>query len=120
MKQRDEKDVFKMIGKRVDIKAGVEPEKSSFVKGCTNIKFETIGIHQTSNFHLYATQKHSNDQSPGNAPTVQAHLSLNKTVSEKLKILFRTTHALNIKAHPMTDYTYITEMDIKKRSRYTR
>ena len=96
------------------IKAGVEPEKSSFVKGCTNIKFETIRIHQTSNFHLYATRKHSNDQSPSNAPAVQAHLSLNKTVSEKLKILFRTTHALNIKAHPMTDYTYITEMDIKK------
>ena len=96
------------------IKAGVEPEKSSFVKGCTNIKFEIIRIHQTSNFHLYATQKHSNDQSPGNAPAVQAHLSLNKTVSKKLKILFRTTHALNIKARPMTDYTYITEMDIKK------
>ena len=96
------------------IEAGVEPEKSHLVKGCTNIKFKSIKSHQLSNFHLYSTKKHLHDQNPKEAPALRAHLDLDKSVTDKLKILFCTVHALNIKAHPLTDYKYITEMDVKK------
>ena len=34
-------------------------------------------------------------------------------MSDKLKILFHTVHALNVKAHPLSDM-YITEIDVKK------
>ena len=96
------------------IEAGVKPEKSNFVKGCTNIKFESIKSHQSSNFHLYSTNKHLHDQNPKGAPALRAHLDLNKSVTDKLKVLFCTVHALNIKARPLTDHKYITEMDVKK------
>ena len=96
------------------IKAGVGPEKPNFVKGCTNIKFETIKSHQLSNFHLFSTNKHLHDQNPKEAPARRSYLDLYRNVSDKLKILFSTVHALNVKAHPLTDYKYITEMDVKK------
>ena len=63
------------------INTGVEPEKSNFVKGCTNIRFETIR-HQLSQFHLTSTNKFFHDQNPKDAPAVRAHLSLNKNVSQ--------------------------------------
>ena len=44
------------------IKAGVEPEKSTFVKGCTNIKFEAVKYHQGSNSHLFATRKYLHEK----------------------------------------------------------
>ena len=96
------------------IKAGVEPEKSTFVKGCTNIKFEAVKYHQGSNSHLFATRKYLHEKNPGSTPAMKAHLSLNKSVSDKLMILFCTVHALNIKARPLADYLWMTEMDLKK------
>ena len=42
---------------------------------------------------------------------MQAKLSLNKSISDKLKILFLTVHAINIKARPLWDYEYIAALD---------
>ena len=44
----------------------------------------------------------------------RAKLSLNKSVSEKLMILFCTVHAVNIKSQTVRDYEFITEMDALK------
>ena len=96
------------------INAGVEREKSSFVKGCTNIKLGPIKVHQASNSHLYSTTKYLNDNAPQDAPAVRAHISLNKDVARKLSVLFRNVHALNIKARPLTDYLFLSELDEKK------
>ena len=96
------------------INAGVEPEKSSFVKGCTNIKLAPIKVHQASNSHLYSTTKYLNDNAPQDAPAVKAQISLNKDVARKLSVLFRNVHALNIKARPLTDYFFLSELDEKK------
>ena len=96
------------------INAGVEPEKSSFVKGCTNIKLGPIKVHQASNSHLYSTTKYLNDNAPQDAPAVRAHISLNKDVARKLSVLFRNVHALNIKARPLTDYLFLSELDEKR------
>ena len=96
------------------INAGVEPDRSSFVKGCTNFKLYAIKSHQSGNSHLYATNKFIHDKDPQDAPAERAKLSLNQSVSNKLMILFHTVHAINVKARPLKDYEFITEMDIMK------
>ena len=48
---------------------------------------------------------------PQDAPAMQAKLSLKKSISDKLKILFQTVHVINIKARPLRDYEYITVLD---------
>ena len=95
------------------INAGVDPEKSSSVKVCTNFKKDAINSHQYGNPHLYSTNKFLHEQNPKDVPTEKAKLSLNKSVSEKL-ILFCTVHAVNIRARPLRDYEFITEMDALK------
>ena len=96
------------------INAEVHPEKSSFVKGCTYFKKDAIISHLYGNPHLYLTNKFLHEQNPKDAPAERAKLSLNKSVSEKLMILFYTIHAVNIKARPLRDYEFITEMDALK------
>ena len=95
------------------INAGVDPEKSSFEKGYTNFK-DAIKSHQYGNSHLYFTIKFLHEQNPKDAPAERAKLSLNKSVSEKLMILFHTIHAVNIKARPLRDNEFIIEMDALK------
>ena len=73
--------------------AGVDPEKSSFVKGCTDFKKNAIKSHQHDNSHLYSTNKFLHEQNPNDASAEGAKLSLNRSVSEKLMILFHTVHA---------------------------
>ena len=94
--------------------AGVDPEKSSIVKACTNFKKDAIKSHQYGNSYLYSTNKFLHEQNPKDAPAERAKLSLNKSVSEKLMILFCTVHAVTTEARPLTDYKFITEMDALK------
>ena len=96
------------------INAGVDPEKSSCVKELYKFKKDAIKSHQYSNSHLYSTNKFLHEQNPKDAPAETAKLSLNKSVSEKLMILFHTVHAVNTKATPLRDYEFITEMDVLK------
>ena len=63
---------------------------------------------------MYATNKFIHDKDPQDAPAERAKLSLNQSVSDKLMILFHTVHVINVKARPLKDYEFITEMDIMK------
>ena len=62
------------------IKAGTPPEKTNFVMGCSSLCFESIKLHESSNTHLFAVNKHVNEQIPTEAPALKAKLSLNKHV----------------------------------------
>ena len=64
------------------INAGVYPEKSSFVKGCTNFKKDVIQPLQYGNSHLCSMNKFLHEQSSKDAPAERAKLSLNKSVWE--------------------------------------
>ena len=79
------------------INAGVEPDWSSFLKGCTNFKLYAIKSQQSGNSHLYATNRFIHDKDPQDAPAERAKLSLNQSVSDKLMIVFHTIHAINVK-----------------------
>lgn len=91
-------------------KAASSQSDNSFVKGCTNMKLYSIKKHETTNSHLFATNKHSNEQKPKEAPAYKAKLSLNKAAYAKLRILFKTTHALHIKGRPTSDYIWMNEL----------
>ena len=62
------------------IRASIAPEKTNFVKGCSTLRLESIKLHESSNSHLFAVQKHVNEQTPSEAPAVKAKLSMNKKI----------------------------------------
>ena len=72
-------------------------QKNAFIYGCSNIRLETIKIHESTNTHLYAVNR-KNQCDPKNAPTHRAQQSLNKAIYAKLSIMFCTVHAINIHA----------------------
>ena len=50
------------------IAAGGQSDKNVFVKGCSNLKLESIKYHETSNSHLFTMNKYKNSQQPTEAP----------------------------------------------------
>ena len=66
------------------IEAGVSADKSTFVKGCSSIRLESIKYHEGSNMHLLAANKHINKMKPSEAPAAKAQHSLNKALLPKL------------------------------------
>ena len=66
------------------------------------------------NSHLFAANKHENEQKPSDAPTLKARLSLNKALFPKLQHLFPTVHTINIKGIPHNDYEWLGELDVAK------
>ena len=93
------------------IKAGISSDKTSFVKGCTSLKLESIKHHEKGNMHLFAAVKNSNEKKPDEAPAMKAKLSLNKLAMDRLTILFRTVHAINLHGRPARDYHWLSELD---------
>ena len=82
------------------VKAGISSDKTSFVKGCTTLKLESLKHHETSNMHLFSAKKYANEEKPEEAPAMKAKLSLNKLAVERLTILFCTVHAINLQGWP--------------------
>ena len=77
------------------IKAGVSSDKTSFIKGCTSLRLESIKHHETSKMHIFAAVKNVNEKKPDEAPTMKAKSSLKKLVMDRLTMLFHTVHAIN-------------------------
>ena len=96
------------------IKAKIIGDKSPFLKGCGNLKVETLKKHEGSNTHLFAKNKHANEKVPSKAPAFIAKMSLNKAIYSKLTVLFRTVHAINVNARPARDYIWMNELDTMK------
>ena len=46
-------------------------QKNAFIYGCSNIRLETIKIHESTNTHLYAVNRKKNQCNP-NAPAYKA------------------------------------------------
>ena len=59
-------------------------QKNAFIYGCSNIRLETIKIHESTNTHLYAVNRKKNQCNPKNTPAYKAQQSLNKAVYAKL------------------------------------
>ena len=96
------------------INAEIPSDKTSFIKGCKNLKLETVKLHESSNMHLFAANKHVNEEKPSEAPAYKAQLSLNKLAMDRLKILFHTVYAINLQGHPYSDYCWMNDLDAIK------
>ena len=94
--------------------AGISVEKTNFIIGCPSMHIESTKSNKTSNSHLFAANKHANEQKPSEAPALKAMLSLNKTLFPKMQHLFHTVHAINIKDMPHNDYEWFCELDVAK------
>ena len=44
------------------VKSGISSDKTSFVKGCTSLKLESLKHHETSNMHLFSAKKYANEK----------------------------------------------------------
>ena len=64
--------------------------------------------------HDLATNAHVNKVSPSDAPALKAKLSLNNSILPKIQKLFRTVHAINMKARLNCDYIWLSELDEAK------
>ena len=93
------------------INAGISSDISMFAKGFSSIRLESIKYHKGSNQHVLALSKHINKMKPTDTPAAKAYHSLNKALFPKLQHLFRTVHALNIKARQYQDYAWVNELD---------
>ena len=89
-------------------------QKNALIYGCSNIRLETIKIHETTNTHLYAVNRMKNQSNPKNAPAYKAQLHLNKAIYAKLAIMFQTVHAINIQAQSATDFIWMNKLDTMK------
>ena len=96
------------------IKTGKDSDNNGFVEGCSNLKLYSIKEHEISSCHLYAINKHINDQKPTEAPALKAKLSLKKVIYTKLSLPFRTVHEINIYGRPAWDYIWMKELDESK------
>ena len=88
--------------------------KVPFLKGCGNLKVETLKKDEGSNTHLFAKNKHANEKVPSKAPAFIAKMSINKAIYSKLTVLFGTVHAINVNARPARDYIWMNELDTMK------
>ena len=91
--------------------AGVSADKTNFIKGCTSLRLESLNYHEASKTHVLATNAHVNIVNPSDAPALKVKLSLNKSILPRIQKLFRTVHAIIVKARPNSDYIWLSELD---------
>lgn len=72
------------------------PKDSNFVKGCSSLRMESLKMHESSKVHAKSMQvAKAAAAPPGTSGSIQQTIQhLNEEAVAKLKILFRTAHAL--------------------------
>ena len=95
------------------IKSGIESDRNAFAKGCSNFKLEAISIMKGVTT-IFMQPKCISMSKIQQKPQLQAKLSLNKAIYEKLIVMFRTAHAINIQGRPARDYLWMNELDKTK------
>lgn len=93
--------------------------QNKFITGCSNLKISTIVDHETSKGHVIAVEK-TEVQKNKNADVVmqsnagQALKQLKSAERHKLAFLFRNAHAIAKNNRPLSDYTWLCEIDKAK------
>lgn len=85
-------------------------DNNSFVSGCKSMKLESIREHERSKCHIRCVSISRTQSEPLLASaTVTALTAMSKQTSTKMKILFRTAHAIGKKARPFSDFEWMCE-----------
>ena len=91
------------------------PKDQKFVKGCTSLRMESLKTHASSKVHARSVEADKAAKSrPGTTPVVRLLQQMNAEAIEKLRILFRTAHAVAKHSRPFTDYVWLCNLDEKK------
>ena len=96
------------------IKAEIPADKTNFIQGCKSLKLESVKHNECSNMHLFAANKHINEENPSEAPAFKAQMSLNKLAMDRLTLLFYNVYAINLQGCPAHDYRWLNKLDVVK------
>ena len=92
------------------------PKDHNFVKGCASLRIESLKMHASSKIHARSVEvEKAAANAPGTSgPIHHAIQRLNEEAVAKLKILFRTAHAIAKHNRPFTDFKWMCTLDEKK------
>ena len=92
------------------------PKDSNFVKGCLSLHIESLKKYESSKVHVRSLEVAKTASAPpGMSGSIQHSIHhLNEEAVTKLKILFRTAHALAKHCRPFRDYKWMCALDEKK------
>ncbi|XP_013379578.1 zinc finger protein 862 [Lingula anatina] len=82
-----------------------------FIDGCNSMKSESISLHENAQAHRLALSIDSRKLQPEMSPATLACQALNKAHMEKLRLLFRNTHALAKNRKSFLDYKWLCDLD---------
>lgn len=83
-----------------------------FVTGCTSYKLDSVTKHENSLQHKYAVQVNEGKSKPVDESEAGKIIStLNKENFEKLEKMFRNCHALIKNNRPLSDFTWMCDLD---------
>ena len=87
-----------------------------FVKGCFNLRHDTLTCHQASHGHVQAQAIYDAKHAPPSKmlPADMMLDQLNDKNMRRLDKLFRNAHAIVKHSRPVTDYIWMCEVDDKK------
>lgn len=84
--------------------------KNSFVIGNKTMKLENIRDHEHSKCHIACVSVSLAQSEPLLSKTsVTALMAMSEQTSKKMKLLFRTVHAIGKKARPLSDFEWMCE-----------
>ena len=86
-----------------------------FVTGTTYFRKDTLKAHDVSRSHIknYDAEK-CGEAKVGTSVAESSLIQLKSHVAERVKVMFRTVHAMALKGRPFTDFLWICELDKSK------
>jgi hypothetical protein len=87
---------------------------SSFVKGCDNLRIDTLKTHEKSKQHLRSADRHVNVNEKSTSEATSCLTQLNKSQIGQLSIKMRTAHFIAKHHKSFLDYKHICQLDKMK------
>lgn len=90
--------------------------KNHFISGSKNFRFSTVTDHEKSISHVHASKIVASRAEAAKKTSI-AHktvISLNESVRKQIELKFRNIHALIKNNRPISDFTWLNELDISK------
>ncbi|XP_062600058.1 zinc finger protein 862-like [Saccostrea cucullata] len=94
----------------------IKAPKHNFITGSNNIRFSTVTDHEKSISHIHPSKVVASRVEAAKKTSV-AHktvISLNEAARKQIELKFRNIHALVKNNRPISDFTWLNELDIAK------
>ena len=88
--------------------------KYQFATGSNNFRRSTLTDHEVSSAHREAQGKKNAEMKPETTPAAQGLLALQEHTRKQITLKFRNVHALVKHNRPLSDYSWLCELDKAK------